>query len=76
MILIGFGPRPLKGADAVFRKLVISSIIKRNKLKYRRVQKNKNESTEAYREKLQKWDSMMRERFIRTGSSSPSYDPK
>ena len=54
MILIGFGPRSLKGADAVFRKLVISSIIKRNKLKYRRVQKNKNESTEAYREKLQK----------------------
>ena len=54
MILIGSGPRSLKGADAVFRKLVISSIIKRNKLKYRRVQKNKNESTEAYREKLQK----------------------
>ena len=43
LILIGFGPRSLKEADAVFRKQVITTIIKRNKLKYRRVQRNTNE---------------------------------
>ena len=64
-----------KAADAVVRKRVITTFIKRNNLKYRRVQRNKNESKEAYREKIQKLRSTMRERLIRTGSSSPSYDP-
>ena len=65
-----------KGADPVVRKRVITTFIKRNKLKYLRVQRNKNESKEAYREKIQKLRSTMRERLIRTGSSSPSYYPK
>ena len=57
-------------------KHVIATFICRHHLKYRRVQRNKNQSKEAYREKIQKWHYTLRERLVRTGSTSKDYDSK
>ena len=68
--------RSQNGDDAVLGKHVIATFIRRHHLKYRRVQRNKNQSKEAYREKLQKWHYTLRERLVRTGSTSKDYDTK
>ena len=60
--------------DAVVKKHVIVTFIKRNHLKLRRVQRRKKKPKEAYRESLMKWHSTLRERLVKT-SKGADYDP-
>ena len=39
-------------------------------------QRNRNKPKEAYQDDLMKWHGVTRERFIRTGGNSDTYDPK
>ena len=64
-----------QGQDAILRKHVIVTFIKRNHLKLRRAQRNKKLSKEHYRNSLKQWHATMRERLIRTGKRD-NYDSK
>ena len=57
------------------KKHVIVNFIKKNKIKMRRVERNKKMPKEAYRVPMQLWHLELRQRLIRTGEDS-FYDPK
>ena len=67
--------RELEKEDEI-KKHVVVSFIKRNKLKYRRIQKNKKQEKEHFLEKMVKWHASLCERLIRTGQSNAQYDQK
>ena len=58
------------------KKHVVVTFIKRNKLKYRRTQRNKKQEKEHFREKMVKLHASLRERLIRTGQSNAQHDQK
>ena len=64
-----------QGQDAILRKHVIVTFIKRNHLKLRRAQRNKKLPKEHYRNSLKQWHATMRESLIRTGKRD-NYDSK
>ena len=66
--------RELRKEDEI-KKHVVVIFIKRNKLKYR-IQRNKKQEKEHFREKMVKWHASLRERLIRTGQSNAQYDQK
>ena len=57
------------------RKHVITTFIRRNQIKQRRVQRNRKESKESFRLRIQKWHASFRERLVRTGFQT-FYHPK
>ena len=63
------------GKEDEIKKHVVVIFIKRNKLKYR-IQRNKKQEKEHFREKMVKWHASLRERLIRTGQSNAQYDQK
>ena len=65
-----------EGKEEVVKKHVVVTFIRRNRLKYRRIQRNKKQSKEAFREELVKWHGTLRERLIRTGNGNNNYDKK
>ena len=67
--------RELGKEDEIMKQVVVT-FIKRNKLKYRRIQRNKKQEKERFREKMVKWHASLRERLIRTGQSNAQYDQK
>lgn len=67
----------LKGEETVIvRKHVITTCLSRYNVRMRARQRNKNKSKDAYRDDFMKWPSVTRERLIRTGGNSDSYNPK
>ena len=80
--LIGFGPK-LETFTGCKKELMLWSdnMLLPNSLNVTHwnnhwVHGNKNESSKAHHEKLQKWHSTMQGRLTQTGTSSPSNDPK
>ena len=63
-----------QGNTEEVKRRIITTFIRRNHLKYRRIQKNKKQSKEDFREKLIKWNTTLRERLIRTGKDGAQYD--
>ena len=63
-----------KNEDAIVKKHVIVNFIKRNHLKWRRVQRRKKKPKEAFRESLMKWHSTLTERLVKTGKGE-NYNP-
>ena len=61
---------------AVVKKHVVTDFIKRNHLKYRRVQQNRKKSKETSHEKLLKWHTTLREGLVRTGAKQSYYEEK
>ena len=54
-----------QGKEEVVKKHVIVTFIRRNHLKYRRIQRNENQHKEYFPEKLVKWHGTLRERLVR-----------
>ena len=68
--------RAQEGQDAVAKKHVVTNVIKRHHLKYRRVKRNKKKSKEAFCKKNVKWHATLRERLVRTGAKESCYEEK
>ena len=64
-----------EGKNAIVRKHVITTFIKRYNLRMCAKQRNRKKSKESYRESLSKWHGTTRERLIRSGKDG-SYDQK
>jgi len=62
--------------SAVVRKHVITTFLRRHNVRMRSRQRNRSKPKEAFREDLMKWHSVTRERLIRAGAGSRSYDSK
>ena len=68
--------KQMKDETIVVRKHAITTFLRRYNVRMRSRQRNRKKSKEACREGLMKWHSITRERLIRTGGGSETYDPK
>lgn len=64
-----------QGEDAIVRKHVITTFIKRYNLRMRAKQRNRKQPKESFREGLSKWHGTTRERLVRSGKDD-TYDQK
>lgn len=67
--------REQHGQNAIVKKHVIESFLRRFNIRMRCRQRNRKQSKESFREDLRKWHGLTRERLIRTGSKD-DYDKK
>ena len=58
------------------KKHIITTFMRRNHLKHRRIQRNKKQSKEDFWEKLIKWHTTLRKHLICTGKNDAQYDEK